>query len=182
MAERSHFLHTLFGLPPQHHWRISARRSLDPRRRHISQLSSGPGRVPLELDNSRDDLGVHRCHLDLRHGHRLHPRVARFLVSLSHPLTHARARTLSFSLKLLLNFRAIYHVMGTSAFWLCLLAILVVGMIPRFTLKSFLGYVAPNDILIGREIEKFRATATGGVELEMTAVAGRASARLWRFP
>lgn len=51
--------------------------------------------------------------------------------------------------------RAIYHIMKTGLFWLCLLGIFAAGMIPRFTMKALTEYFMPNDIQISRELEKF---------------------------
>ncbi|CAL9103689.1 unnamed protein product [Musa acuminata var. zebrina] len=49
---------------------------------------------------------------------------------------------------------AIYHIMKTGLFWLCLLGIFAAGMIPRFTMKALTEYFMPNDIQISRELEK----------------------------
>ncbi|XP_072996972.1 phospholipid-transporting ATPase 1 [Typha latifolia] len=59
------------------------------------------------------------------------------------------------SIWLLPGYWAIYHIMGTGLFWLCLLSIMVVGMIPHFATKAFTEYVMPSDIQIARELEKF---------------------------
>lgn len=50
---------------------------------------------------------------------------------------------------------AIFNVMGTGLFWLCLLGIVIVAMIPRFATKAFIEYFSPSDIQIARELEKF---------------------------
>ncbi|URE01836.1 E1-E2 ATPase [Musa troglodytarum] len=50
---------------------------------------------------------------------------------------------------------AIYHIMKTGLFWLCLLGIFAAGMIPRFTMKALAEYFMLNDIQISRELEKF---------------------------
>ncbi|OAY73026.1 Phospholipid-transporting ATPase 1 [Ananas comosus] len=59
------------------------------------------------------------------------------------------------SLVILPGFWAIYHVLGTGSFWLCLLAIIVVGMIPHFAAKAVTEHFMPSDIQIARELEKF---------------------------
>ncbi|PKA61830.1 Phospholipid-transporting ATPase 1 [Apostasia shenzhenica] len=51
---------------------------------------------------------------------------------------------------------AIFHIMETWAFWFCLVAILVAGMLPRFAAKAITEFFRPNDIQITRELEKFR--------------------------
>ena len=51
--------------------------------------------------------------------------------------------------------RAIFHVMGTAVFWLCLLAVIVTAMVPRLAMKAITEYFAPSDIQIARELEKF---------------------------
>lgn len=47
--------------------------------------------------------------------------------------------------------------MGCGRFWLCLLAILVVGLIPRFLVKVCSQYLNPDDIHVARAEEKFAA-------------------------
>ncbi|WOL16355.1 phospholipid-transporting ATPase 1 [Canna indica] len=51
--------------------------------------------------------------------------------------------------------RAIYHIMGTPLFWLCLLGIFAAGMIPYFATKALTEYFMPSDIQISRELENF---------------------------
>ncbi|KAA8544851.1 hypothetical protein F0562_019635 [Nyssa sinensis] len=50
---------------------------------------------------------------------------------------------------------AIFHLVKTGLFWLCLLGILVATMIPRFVVKIFVQYYKPSDVQIAREAEKF---------------------------
>ncbi|KAG1338875.1 Phospholipid-transporting ATPase 1 [Cocos nucifera] len=50
---------------------------------------------------------------------------------------------------------AVNHLMATETFWLCLLCILVLAMLPRFVIRVFGAYLQPNDIQIAREYEKF---------------------------
>ncbi|KAF8395542.1 hypothetical protein HHK36_019490 [Tetracentron sinense] len=54
------------------------------------------------------------------------------------------------------NYWAIFHVGKTGSFWLCLLAILVAAILPRFVVKVFSQYLRPCDVQIAREAEKFR--------------------------
>ncbi|KAJ8484569.1 hypothetical protein OPV22_017054 [Ensete ventricosum] len=49
---------------------------------------------------------------------------------------------------------AINNLMATKLFWLCLLFILVLALLPRFVVKAFASYVQPDDVQIVREIEK----------------------------
>ncbi|CAA6654512.1 unnamed protein product [Spirodela intermedia] len=66
---------------------------------------------------------------------------------------------------------------ASALFWLCLLGILVVGMIPRFALKSFRGYFFPSDIRIGRELEKaggYYEAVAGSIEMRPVVGAGGA--------
>ncbi|KAL0911585.1 hypothetical protein M5K25_019738 [Dendrobium thyrsiflorum] len=58
-------------------------------------------------------------------------------------------------LPILPGFWAIFHVMATWVFWFCLAAILVAGMVPRFTMKAFSEFFFPRDIQVARELEKF---------------------------
>ncbi|GAB2287519.1 Alanine--tRNA ligase, variant 2 [Dionaea muscipula] len=78
---------------------------------------------------------------------------------------------------------AVIHIAGKGAFWLCLLLVPVVCMIPRFLVKFWSQYRAPTDIHIAREAEKFShwsgaaaaaaaaAANGGGGEIEMRASA-----------
>ncbi|RWW18833.1 hypothetical protein GW17_00017162 [Ensete ventricosum] len=52
------------------------------------------------------------------------------------------------------HFPAINNLMATKLFWLCLLFILVLALLPRFVVKAFASYVQPDDVQIVREIEK----------------------------
>jgi len=45
--------------------------------------------------------------------------------------------------------------MGKLTFWLCLVAIPVAGLIPRFVVKVFGQYYCPSDVQIAKEAEKF---------------------------
>ncbi|XP_022133804.1 phospholipid-transporting ATPase 1 [Momordica charantia] len=69
------------------------------------------------------------------------------------------------------GFWAIYHVAGTGDFWLCLLAIVVVALLPRFVVKYLYQYYRPCDIQIAREADKFgRTRDLGVVQTEMIPV------------
>ncbi|KAJ4764345.1 Phospholipid-transporting ATPase [Rhynchospora pubera] len=59
------------------------------------------------------------------------------------------------SIWMLPGFWAIYHMMATWRFWFCLLAVIIVGLIPHFVGKAFLEHTMPSDIQIAREVEKF---------------------------
>uniref|UniRef100_A0A2K1ZA22 Phospholipid-transporting ATPase n=1 Tax=Populus trichocarpa TaxID=3694 RepID=A0A2K1ZA22_POPTR len=50
---------------------------------------------------------------------------------------------------------AIFHVAKTELFWLCLLAIVLAALIPRYVVKFLYQYYSPCDIQIAREAEKF---------------------------
>ncbi|KAJ4780408.1 Phospholipid-transporting ATPase [Rhynchospora pubera] len=50
---------------------------------------------------------------------------------------------------------AIYHVMGSGLFWALLLIITVAALVPHLVTKVFGEYFMPDDIQIGRELEKF---------------------------
>ncbi|KAG7032916.1 Phospholipid-transporting ATPase 1 [Cucurbita argyrosperma subsp. argyrosperma] len=66
---------------------------------------------------------------------------------------------------------AIYHVAGTASFWLCLLSIVVVALLPRFVVKYLYQYYSPCDIQIAREADKFgRIREMGVVQTEMIPV------------
>ncbi|GAB2277741.1 Alanine--tRNA ligase [Dionaea muscipula] len=59
------------------------------------------------------------------------------------------------AIPILPGYWAVFHVAGKGAFWLCMLAVPVVGMIPRFVVKFWSQYHRPSDIQIAREAEKF---------------------------
>lgn len=67
--------------------------------------------------------------------------------------------------------RAFFVIAGTELFWLCLLGIVVAGLLPRFVVKVFCQYYRPDDILIGREAEKFgNLTELRNGEIEMNPI------------
>uniref|UniRef100_A0A5B7BT59 Phospholipid-transporting ATPase n=1 Tax=Davidia involucrata TaxID=16924 RepID=A0A5B7BT59_DAVIN len=66
---------------------------------------------------------------------------------------------------------AIFHLVKTGLFWLCLLGIPVATMIPRFVVKIFIQYYRPSDVQIAREAEKFgNFRELGGAEIEMNPI------------
>ncbi|KAL3537787.1 hypothetical protein ACH5RR_001153 [Cinchona calisaya] len=75
------------------------------------------------------------------------------------------------SLPSLFGYWAFFEIAGTGLFWLCLLGIVVAGLLPRFVVKVFTQYYRPDDILIGREAEKFgNPTALRNGEIEMNPI------------
>ncbi|KAG9458518.1 hypothetical protein H6P81_003026 [Aristolochia fimbriata] len=68
---------------------------------------------------------------------------------------------------------AIIHSLRTGGFWLCLLAVLVIALIPRFVIKVFVQHISPGDVQISREAEKLVASRDfATVEVEMNPVRG----------
>ncbi|KAK3228622.1 hypothetical protein Dsin_000503 [Dipteronia sinensis] len=66
---------------------------------------------------------------------------------------------------------AIFNVANTGLFWLCLLAIIVAALIPRFIVKVIYQYYYPCDVQIAREAEKFgQQREFGAVEIEMNPI------------
>ncbi|KAL8162069.1 hypothetical protein V2J09_013558 [Rumex salicifolius] len=47
-------------------------------------------------------------------------------------------------------------VVGTGSFWLCLIGVPLMSLIPRFVVKVFSQYNSPSDVHIAREAEKLR--------------------------
>uniref|UniRef100_A0A2P2MFY6 Phospholipid-transporting ATPase n=1 Tax=Rhizophora mucronata TaxID=61149 RepID=A0A2P2MFY6_RHIMU len=73
----------------------------------------------------------------------------------------------------LVGYWAIFHIAKTALFWFCLLAILVVALIPHFVGKVLYQYYSPCDIQIAREAEKYRDQREfGAVEMEMNPISG----------
>ncbi|XVF24595.1 hypothetical protein REPUB_Repub13aG0141100 [Reevesia pubescens] len=71
----------------------------------------------------------------------------------------------------LVGYWAIFEIAKTGLFWLCLLAIIVTALIPRFVVKVLYQLYAPCDIQIAREAEKFQTlSASGTVEIEMNPI------------
>lgn len=69
--------------------------------------------------------------------------------------------------------RAIFEVAKTAKFWLCLLACVIIGLIPRFVVKYLYQYYSPCDVQIAREAEKFgNLREVGDVQIEMSAILG----------
>lgn len=66
---------------------------------------------------------------------------------------------------------AIFEVTKTGLFWLCLLAIVVVAIVPRFVVKFICEYYRPCDVHIAREIEKFgNWRESQDVQIEMNPI------------
>lgn len=67
--------------------------------------------------------------------------------------------------------RAFFSVAKTGTFWLCLLAIVIAGIIPRFVVKFIYQYYCPSDVQIVREVEKFGdPRELGAVQIEMNPI------------
>ncbi|KAG6513277.1 phospholipid-transporting ATPase 1-like [Zingiber officinale] len=62
---------------------------------------------------------------------------------------------------------AIFKIMGTGLFWLCLLGVIVAGMLPHFSVKALKEYLMPSDIQIAREMDKFRRMNAATMEIQM---------------
>ncbi|KAE8671868.1 Phospholipid-transporting ATPase 1 [Hibiscus syriacus] len=74
------------------------------------------------------------------------------------------------SLPFLVGYWAIFEIAKTGLFWLCLLAIIVAALIPRFVVKFLYQLYVPSDAHIAREIEKYRTqTESGAVGREMNS-------------
>ncbi|GAB2218904.1 hypothetical protein Droror1_Dr00002137 [Drosera rotundifolia] len=75
---------------------------------------------------------------------------------------------------------AVFHAMGNSAFWLCMIGVPVVGMIPRFVVKYVSQYYCPSDIQIAREAEKYNEDGSWireGSVVEMSRISSPLLAR-----
>ncbi|KAE8037906.1 hypothetical protein FH972_010458 [Carpinus fangiana] len=71
----------------------------------------------------------------------------------------------------LIGYWAFFEVAKTGTFWLCLLAIVITGLIPRFVLKFICQYYSPSDVQIAREVEKFGDPREfGAVQIEMNPI------------
>ncbi|EOY19404.1 Aminophospholipid ATPase isoform 1 [Theobroma cacao] len=71
----------------------------------------------------------------------------------------------------LVGYWAIFKIARTGLFWLCLLAIIVVALVPRFVVKVLYQLYTPCDVQIAREAEKFQSQrATGALEVEMNPI------------
>ncbi|KAK8629766.1 hypothetical protein V6N13_078594 [Hibiscus sabdariffa] len=71
----------------------------------------------------------------------------------------------------LVGYWAIFHIARTGLFWLCLLAIIVTALIPRFVVKVLYQFYTPCDVQIAREAEKFQAEIqSAAVEVEMNPI------------
>ncbi|XP_022742411.1 phospholipid-transporting ATPase 1-like isoform X2 [Durio zibethinus] len=71
----------------------------------------------------------------------------------------------------LIGYWAIFEIAKTRLFWLCLLAIIVAALIPRFVVKVLYQLYTPCDVQIAREAEKFQTQIeSGAVEIEMNPI------------
>ncbi|XP_050386951.1 phospholipid-transporting ATPase 1 isoform X2 [Argentina anserina] len=73
----------------------------------------------------------------------------------------------------LVGYWAIFDVMKTGPFWLCLLAIIITALTPRLCVKYLYQYYSPCDVQIAREGEKFgNLRASSPVQIEMDPIMG----------
>ncbi|KAM5551135.1 hypothetical protein ABKV19_026122 [Rosa sericea] len=71
----------------------------------------------------------------------------------------------------LVGYWAIFDVMKTGPFWLCLLAIIIAALTPRFFVKFLCQYYSPCDVQIAREAEKFgNLRVSRPVQIEMNPI------------
>ncbi|KAL6130227.1 hypothetical protein ACLB2K_068608 [Fragaria x ananassa] len=71
----------------------------------------------------------------------------------------------------LVGYWAIFDVMKTGPFWLCLLAIIIAAVTPRFCVKFLCQYYSPCDVQIAREGEKFgNLRVSSPVQIEMNPI------------
>jgi len=54
------------------------------------------------------------------------------------------------------NFRTIYHLASSPTYWMTILLIIIVALLPRFSCKAFYQVFCPSDIQIAREAETMR--------------------------
>lgn len=74
----------------------------------------------------------------------------------------------------LVGYWAIFHVAKTGLFWLCLLGIVVLALLPRLVVKFLYQYYCPCDVQIAREVEKFgNPRELGTVRKEMEPILDR---------
>ncbi|XP_048231542.1 phospholipid-transporting ATPase 1 isoform X2 [Ricinus communis] len=75
------------------------------------------------------------------------------------------------SVPTLVGYWAFFEIAKTAPFWLCLLAIVVAALLPRFVVKVLHQYFSPCDIQITREAEKVgNRREFGAVEIEMNPI------------
>lgn len=71
----------------------------------------------------------------------------------------------------LVGYWAVFEVAKTASFWLCLLAITIAAIAPRFVVKFLYQYYRPCDVQIAREAERFgNQSALSPVQIEMNAI------------
>ncbi|XWS08180.1 hypothetical protein CRYUN_Cryun41cG0057800 [Craigia yunnanensis] len=71
----------------------------------------------------------------------------------------------------LVGYWAIFEMVKTGLFWLCLLSIIIAALLPRFVVKVLYQLYKPCDVQIAREAEKFQTQSeSGAVEIEMNPI------------
>lgn len=67
--------------------------------------------------------------------------------------------------------RAFFDIASTRLFWLCLLAIIIAAILPRFVVKFLYQSYSPCDVQIAREFEKFgNPRESANVQIEMNPI------------
>ncbi|XP_050236999.1 phospholipid-transporting ATPase 1 [Mercurialis annua] len=74
------------------------------------------------------------------------------------------------ALPTLVGYWAIFEIAKTRLFWLCLLAIIIAALVPRFVVIVVHQYASPSDIQITREAEKIGEFGGVDVEIEMNPI------------
>lgn len=82
------------------------------------------------------------------------------------------------ALPFLFGYWAFFHVVQTATFWLCLLAIVIASLVPRFVVKCLYQCFFPYDVLIAREAEKLGNLGQfAALEIEMNPIQDRTQRR-----
>ncbi|KAH7536827.1 hypothetical protein FEM48_Zijuj03G0027700 [Ziziphus jujuba var. spinosa] len=71
----------------------------------------------------------------------------------------------------LVGYWAFFDIASTRLFWLCLLAIIIAAILPRFVVKFLYQNYSPCDVQIAREFEKFgNPRESANVQIEMNPI------------
>ena len=125
------------------------------------KCTPGYGHQPLGISYSYCCLGICSHYIWLHGGIGFHTGVSFLLVSYMCPtigIMYDKYRsTLGYKYNMFQNYcRTIYHLASSPTYWITILLIIIVALLPRFTCKVVYQIFWPSDIQIAREAELMR--------------------------
>lgn len=117
------------------------------------QHSLSHGYTKVGLDNSFGNMGVNSCYLFVHGSIRFHSSFSQLLVSVIFIFFYRYIMNCVWNLIYLVLGRTIHHLISSRTYWLTILLITVLALLPRFMYKVIWQIFWPSDIQIAIESE-----------------------------